>query len=153
MDADEKKLSFEALAHQMTTRALASSEQRFGSFFLSRLLGFEVNCKNNLCVVSFYADPSLGNPQGSLHGGIMATAMDISMGHLLERHVGSGATLDMSTKYLAPVPWGQVRAEGRFLRKAARSLFLESRFFREDEVLAAIATASWKVRGVLRKKG
>jgi acyl-coenzyme A thioesterase PaaI-like protein len=36
----------------------------------------------------------LRNPQGSLHGGAMATAMDISMGHLVNKIAGPGATSD-----------------------------------------------------------
>ena len=35
------------------------------------------------------------NPQGSLHGGVLATALDISMGHLLKQQFGAGATLVM----------------------------------------------------------
>lgn len=137
----------DAIGRAMLARALQSSEQRFGSFFLSRLLGFEVEHRDDICIVSFRADPSLGNPQGSLHGGIIATAMDISMGHLLERHSGrSGATLEMTIRYLAPVPWGPVRAEGRFLRKGRSISFIESRLFTGDGELAAIGSATWKIR-------
>jgi hypothetical protein len=73
-----------ATAQAMIERALGESRQEFGSFFLSRLLGFEVSFKDKRCIVEFEATRALFNPQGTLHGGILATAMDVSMGHLLQ---------------------------------------------------------------------
>ena len=57
------------------------------------------------------------NPQGTLHGGILATAMDISMGHLLHHVDRAGATLEMKVQYLAPITAGLVRCEATFLRR------------------------------------
>ena len=37
------------------------------------------------------------NPQGALHGGVIATVMDISMGHLLNHVDGPGSTVEMNT--------------------------------------------------------
>ena len=54
------------------------------------------------------------NPQGSLHGGIIATAMDISMGHLLHQTTGAGATLEINIKYLLPIISEHVTCEGSF---------------------------------------
>src|SRR4051812_19139174 len=50
------------------------------------------------------------NPQGSLHGGILATAMDVSMGHLLRRIHGARTTLEMKIQYLGSVLGGLVRS-------------------------------------------
>jgi hypothetical protein len=52
------------------------------------------------------------NPQGSLHGGVIAIALDVSMGHLLHRFLRTGVTLEMKTQYLRPVRgpcWCQAR--------------------------------------------
>ncbi len=62
----------------------------------------------------------LKNPQGTLHGGIIATVMDISMGHLLHKTVGIGATIEMKIQYLRPVREGKVTCEGRFIKKGRR---------------------------------
>ena len=35
--------------------------------------------------ITFDVNEMLMNPQGALHGGVMATVMDISMGHLLNK--------------------------------------------------------------------
>ncbi len=137
--------AFETLGREMLARALASERQEFGSFFLSRLLGFAVEYGPETCAVSFDALPPLFNPQGSLHGGVMATAMDISMGHLLHWVAGAGTTLEMQVQYLAPVTGGRVRCEASFLKRGGGVSFLQSHARRQDGELAAHATAVWKL--------
>ncbi len=132
------------LARLMGERAIGDGQQVFGSFFLSRLLGFEVSYTDDTCIVSFDVMPGLFNPQGTLHGGVLATAMDISMGHLLNRADGPGATLEMKVQYLASVGSGRVRCEGSFLRRGRSVSFLQSKASGEDGKLIAFATATWK---------
>src|SRR5271154_1580104 len=117
----------ESAARAMAERALGDGKQEFGSFFLSRLLGFKIGYGESSCIVEFEAIAPLFNPQGSLHGGIMATAMDVSMGHLLH-HVtnAGGSTLEIKIQYLAPVTAGIVRCEGSFLRQGHKLSFLQS---------------------------
>ncbi|MCJ2071259.1 PaaI family thioesterase [Methylobacterium sp. J-030] len=134
-----------ALGDEMLARAQASETQEFGSFFLSRLLGFEISYAGETCSVRFEANSTLFNPQGTLHGGILATAMDISMGHLLHRLDGAGATLEMKVQYLGAVTAGHVRCEGSILRRGRGISFLQSHAFNDDDKLVAHATATWKL--------
>ena len=76
-----------------------------------------VSYEGDTCIVQFDATPGLANPRGTLHGGMLATAMDISMGHLLQRTVGAGATVEMKVQYMAAVTDGPVRCTGSFLRR------------------------------------
>jgi uncharacterized protein (TIGR00369 family) len=140
------------LGRQMLDRALSERRQEFGSFFLSRLLGFEVSYTEDTCIVAFEAMSPMFNPQGTLHGGILATAMDISMGHLLNRVSGPGATLEMKIQYLAPVREGLVRCEASFLRKGRTISFLQSQARGSDGKVVAHATATWTVAGRDRTK-
>jgi uncharacterized protein (TIGR00369 family) len=133
------------LGAEMLTRATAEHRQEFGSFFLSRLLGLKFDYADGKCVVSFEAVPTLFNPQGNLHGGVVATAMDISMGHLLNNAASPGATLEMKVQYIAPIFSGTVRCEGSFLRQGRNISFLQSNAYRSDGKLAAHATATWKL--------
>jgi uncharacterized protein (TIGR00369 family) len=135
---------FGRLGKEMLTRALSDDSQRFGSFFLSRLLGFTIEYGEESCRVSFEAVPTLFNPQGTLHGGVLATAMDISMGHLLHHVVGAGATLEMKVQYSGPVTGGLVICEGTFIRKGRSISFLQSHARREDGELVGHATATWR---------
>jgi uncharacterized protein (TIGR00369 family) len=130
----------------MLARAHSSDAQEFGSFFLSRLLGFDVSYTDTKCIVQFEAIPPLFNPQGTLHGGIIATAMDVSMGHLLKHADGAGATLEMKVQYLAAVTAGTVRCEGSFLRRGRGISYLQSHAFDDAGQFVAHATATWKLR-------
>jgi uncharacterized protein (TIGR00369 family) len=129
----------------MLARALGSEKQEFGSFFLSRLLGFAMSYTETECIVTFTATPGLFNPQGTLHGGVLATAMDVSMGHLLNKTARPGATLEMKVQYLAAITGGQVRCVGSFLKQGRSICFLQSQAFREDGELCACATATWRL--------
>jgi len=133
-----------ALAQSMIDRAVDDPRQEFGSFFLSRLLGLDISYEDQCCIVKFEAIPPLFNPQGSLHGGILATSMDISMGHLLHHVDGAGATLELKIQYLAAVTSGTVECRASFLRKGRSISFLQSEARRQDGEVVAHATATWK---------
>ena len=133
-----------AVARQAFDHALEHHEQAFGEFFLVKLLGFEISYPPDACRVEFPVLDFMFNPQGSLHGGIIALAMDVSMGHLLNRLQGPGATLEMKVQYLRPLRGGRAVATGSVLRRGGSIAFLESRLTDEGGALAAIATATWK---------
>ena len=136
--------AMQAQGQAMLDRAAADDRQEFGSFFLLRLLGMDVSYEAEACTVSFEAVPPLFNPQGTLHGGVLATAMDISMGHLLNRVAGPGATLEIKVQYLAAVTAGTVRCRGSFLRQGRSLSFMQSHATRADGVPVAHATATWR---------
>ncbi|MGH8868798.1 MAG: PaaI family thioesterase [Actinomycetes bacterium] len=124
--------------------ALATSRPDFGAFFLFRLLDLSITYDDDAqstCIELPYAD-FLGNPQGSLHGGVITTVMDISMGHLCHRYLGTAVTVEMQTRFFRPVT-GPSRCEGRLLRAGRRIVHLESRLYDEHGRLAASATATW----------
>ena len=127
-----------ALAQAAFARAVGSSREVFGDFFLLRLFGFEVTHYEAGCEVAFDAADFLFNPQGSLHGGVLATALDIAMGHLIERQAGAGTTLELKVQYLAAVRGGRItcRAEARDAAGA----------------LVAFATSTWKLLSTTASK-
>lgn len=132
---------------------LIDHEQAFEKFFLARFLNlsfeylpFEAqDAEKEICRVSFPMSDMLKNPQGSLHGGAMATAMDISMGHLVNKVAGPGATIEMKVQFMRPVTDGIVTCEGRFTRRGRSIAFMESRLSDANGKLAALATATWKM--------
>lgn len=134
----------EGAARRAFESALATYRQDFGSFFLARLLGLEISYPEGTCVITFEPADFLFNPQGTLHGGIIATVMDISMGHLLAREAGPGATLEMKTQYLKAATAGKLVCTGRFLRQGKGISFLASEMVDDRGDLVAYATATWK---------
>ena len=124
--------------------ALATYRQDFGTFFLARLLGLEITYPGDTCVITFEPADFLFNPQGTLHGGVIATVMDISMGHLLHRTGGPGTTLEMKTQYLKVARGGRLTSTGRFLRRGTDISYLASELVDDTGDLVAFATATWR---------
>jgi len=143
----------EAAARAQFEEALSTHEQAFESFFLARFIGlsFEYlptdapDADKEVCRLKFDVTDTLRNPQGVLQGGVIAAALDISMGHLLKKIDGAGATVELSVQYLRPVSEGLVTCEGRFTKKGRSLSFMESRLWGADDRLAALATATWKM--------
>ena len=125
-------------------RAIAGTREAFGDFFLARLLGLEVTYPGDACEVAFEAADFLFNPQGTLHGGVLATALDIAMGHLINRHAGPGTTLEMKIQYLAPVRAGHVTSRGEALRRGG-TWFLRAEARDAEGTLVAYATSTWRL--------
>lgn len=145
----------ESQARAHFENALDSHAQDFETFFLARFLGlsFEYlpadapDAEKDVCRLTFQVTDMLRNPQGSLHGGAMASAMDISMGHLVKKIAGPGATIELKVQFMRPVMNGTVTCEGRFTKKGRSLSFMESRLMGPDGKLAALATATWKMPG------
>jgi acyl-CoA thioesterase len=124
--------------------AAADPASEFGNFFLSRFLNLDISYDDEAQtsqVVLPYA-PYLCNPQGTVHGGVITTAMDISMGHLCHRFLSTAVTIEMQLRFFRPLA-GTGRIEGRVMRPGRRIVHLESRLFDEHNKLAAFAVGSW----------
>lgn len=136
----------EAVAREAFERAIAEHTQEFGRYFLARLLGLEISHPDDdTCVVEFEVHDFMFNPQGSLHGGLIATVLDVSMGHLLQKSIGPGMTLEMKTQFLRPARVGRLRAEGRFLKKGKSINYLETRLTDAKGSLLAVANSTWQL--------
>jgi uncharacterized protein (TIGR00369 family) len=137
------EMTFDA-AVERARDAAADPGHEFGNFFLSRFLDLDIsyNDDDESCVVVLPYAPHLRNPQGSVHGGIIATAMDISMGHLCHRYLSTAVTLEMQFRYFRPLK-GTGRCVATVLRAGGRIIHLESRLTDEDDRLVAFGVGSW----------
>lgn len=126
--------------------ALQSHKPAFGSFFLAQLFGLEITYTDDTCCIEVDIKDFMFNPQGSLHGGVIAFLLDVSMGHLIFHLTGSpGMTLEMKIQYLRPIGTGRIRCDGRFLKRGRRISFMETRITGADGKPAAIATGTWQM--------
>jgi acyl-CoA thioesterase len=131
-------------AVRQAEHAEATDVQEFGNFFLSRFLGLEISYddEQQTCSVLLPYARHLGNPQGSVHGGIITTAMDISMGHLTHRFLSTAMTIEMNLRFFRPLT-GDGTATARLLKPGRRLVHLESRMTDSDGRLVAHAVGSW----------
>jgi len=135
----------EMAARRAFEYALATQEPDFGKFFLARLYGCDFQYTGEECRVTFEIRDFMHNPQGTLHGGVIAFVMDIAMGHLLRHAAGPGATLELKVQYLKAPRHGKMTCTGRFLRKGRGVSFLRADLTDEDGELYAFATSTWKL--------
>ena len=138
-----KKTIDEAAARAAFEHALASYEQDFGKFFLTRLFGMEFEYLEDACRISFDLKDFMFNPQGGLHGGVIAFVLDISMGHLLHRKSGPGTTVEIKIQYLKAARSGRVTATGRFLRQGRTLSYLRAELVDDKGGMIAYATSTW----------
>lgn len=137
MDETAARKAFEA--------ALDAQRPAFEIFFLARFLGLSFTYTDDTCRVELPIHDFMFNPQGTLHGGVIAFVLDVAMGHLLKHATGApGATLEMKVQYLAALRPPRATCEARFLRKG-RIAFLEARIWDHEGKLAAAGTSTWRI--------
>lgn len=125
-------------------QAASTDVQEFGDFFLSRFLGLEIDYDDDeqTCSVRLPYAPHLGNPQGSVHGGIITTVMDISMGHLCHRFLSTAMTIEMQMRFFRPLT-SDGTTIGRLIKPGRRLVHLESRMTDAEGRLVAFGVGSW----------
>jgi len=134
-----------ARARAAFDRAAASGEEVFGDFFLTRLLGLEITYPEGACEVAFRIEDFMLNPRGTLHGGVLTTALDIAMGHLINHRAGGpGATLEIKVQFLEGPRHGRIICRAEALRQGG-TWFLRAEARDEEARLVGHATSTWKL--------
>lgn len=134
----------EAEAREAFEHAIATHDQEFGKFFLARLYGMDITYTDEECRISFDVKEFMHNPRGGLHGGVIAFVLDISMGHLLYRRSGPGATLEMKVQYLSVARSGRLTCVSRFLRHGKSVSALRAELVDANGEMIAYGTSTWK---------
>lgn len=136
-------LDVESVA-SLARSAAEDPTQEFGNFFLSRFLQLDISYDDaqESCVVSLPYAAHLCNPQGSVHGGVITTALDISMGHLCQRYLSVAVTVEMQMRFFRPLT-GEGTCTGRVVRAGRRLVHLESRMTDAQGRLVAMGIGTW----------
>ena len=88
-------------------------------------------------------DPAWHNPNGVLHGGVIYTMVDTSMGIAVERGLPDGehcTTIEVKVNYLAAVREGTLVVETEVVKQGRNIAFTESKV--TDETGRLVATGS-----------
>lgn len=97
-------------------------------------------------VWEYRIDPAHHNPNGVLHGGVIMALLDTAMGYAIAMQViGDGkmnAVAEMSTRFLAPIKDGLLRAEATIVKQGRRLAVVDGRALAEDGTLVATASAT-----------
>jgi len=98
--------------------------------------------------VMFERQPAFGNHFGHVQGGFAVAILDVLLS--LAVYVETDAflpTISITSQCLPPLPLGEVRGEGRILKRGSTVVFAEARLWAPDGGLAVHATGSAAVRG------
>lgn len=142
--ADAQRTVDPVLVTRLAEQAATDPAQEFGNFFLSRFLQLDISYDDaaEACHVHLPYAAHLGNPQGSVHGGIVATTLDISMGHLCRRFLSTAVTVEMQVRFFRALRTDG-HCTGRVIRAGRRLVHLESRMSDDQGRLVAMATGCW----------
>ncbi|WP_018263846.1 PaaI family thioesterase [Methylobacterium sp. WSM2598] len=89
------------------------------------------------------------NRNGVVHGGVMATLLDMALGRTSAQAQGGRkqATINLDVQFLAPVRAGEfLVAECRVVRATRAIMFMHGSLSVEDRV-CAVAQGTWKILG------
>ncbi len=86
------------------------------------------------------------NPAGAVHGGVLATMIDVAMGAAVRTTGGeSPVTVSLTVTYLEPGRPGRMEARAQVRKRGKRLMVVEAEVLQGDDVLAdALATFSVK---------
>ena len=90
------------------------------------------------------------NPHGTVHGGAIATLVDVAMGEAVSTLEDEEApvTIEMKVNYLEPGKEGVLLATARVHKKGKRFTVLEAEVIQEaDDTLVAFATGTFTTIG------
>lgn len=99
------------------------------------------------CVIALPYVPHFGNTRGEVHGGIVASMLDITLSQALRSTIDGPAdvaTISMTVSYLAPAV-GVLRCHGALVRGGRSIAFVEGEVIDEKGHAVARATATYRI--------
>jgi acyl-CoA thioesterase len=109
--------------------AVDTGAEGYDAFPLQSFLDFDVRDGPDGTVVAFLeVDDRHLNPNGIVHGGVVFTLADTAMGRATMAVLSEGqicASIEVSVRYLRPIPGGRLVATASVLRAGRRIVHLE----------------------------
>lgn len=108
-----------------------------------------LQAEKGLVVIEWKADAPLNSYDGIVHGGMQTALADIAQGHafstLIDEPTGF-STVDLSSRYLRPMPSGHVyRVETRVIESTRRTALIETVIKRQDGKTVSRFLGNWQV--------
>lgn len=123
--------------------AVENHEWEFEKYFLAQFCKLRFEYEEGACLVRMQVQPWMLNTRRKLHGGVISLILDISMGHLLNREIQPGITIETKVQYLSACEGGDVVAKATFLKRGRQIQALKADLFNDNGRLVAFATATW----------
>ena len=126
---------------------LATFRSWFNDLDVMRSLGVEcVSLEPGRAVALLHVEDRHRNPNGSVNGGYLAAAVDVTAGAAVSSSgepAAQSATADLSIHYLTGAGPGPLRVVAEVLRRGRRNCVPTVRVTDADGTLCAVATGTW----------
>jgi uncharacterized protein (TIGR00369 family) len=137
--------SWKALHHALCTGELPPP----------RIVGVKMKLVHGQCAAGRWSgevvfEKGAANSLGIVHGGFLASILDIAMGYASVTLLAAGEsqrTLEIKVNFLEGVPPDRVLAEGEVLRRGKRTVYCEGSIRTAGGALVARGSATFAVRG------
>ena len=117
--------------------AVDTGAEGYDAFPLQSFLDFDIRDGPDGAVVAFLeVDDRHLNPNGIVHGGVVFTLADTAMGWATLAVLDDGqicASIEVSVRYLRPIPGGRLVATASVLRAGRRIVHLECSVTVDDD--------------------
>lgn len=105
------------------------SDEADHDFWLRQQLGFTIRLGDGRATTRLAVDERHLNPHGAVHGAVLFALIDTAMGAATTSVLPPGArcaTIEIHTRFLAPVFGGKVQAEATVIRAGRRIVHLDA---------------------------
>lgn len=123
--------------------------KRFGSSDFANWMGMKlVRVGDGESELRLDVQPHHLNPGKIVHGGVLATLLDSSIGLALRSTIGmttEHVTIELDVHYLSPARTGALIGKGKAVRVGGRVSYGEGELFTEDGTLVAKGTATFLI--------
>ena len=123
--------------------------ERFTSSRFAKWMGIElVGFGDGESELRLDLEPHHLNPGGIVHGGVLATLLDGSIGLALRSKIGmttDHVTIELTVHYLSPARTGYLIGKGKAVRAGGRVSYGEAEVFSDDGRLLAKGSATFLV--------
>lgn len=110
-------------------------------------IGFEIiHFQKGNVLLKLPITQQLLNANGTLHGGVHATMLDLILGMAIRTTTKTRCvTINLNINYLAPAVSGNIYASGKIIKQGYRTVIAEGELFDEQEKLLAKGVGTFKL--------
>ncbi|UOQ94596.1 PaaI family thioesterase [Halobacillus shinanisalinarum] len=129
------------------TKVIDEVRESFESSPFFSHIGFEIlNFEEGNVFLKLPIKEQLLNVNGTLHGGVHATMLDLILGMAIRSTTKTRCTtINLNVNYLAPSSGGEVFARGRILQQGYRTVTAEGELYDHEEKMLAKGIGTFKL--------